>query len=82
MSRHFLQIGPIKAVFGKLAKFLRCDFCKFRNLSLAGILKAIKCLKKHNWLAVLKTIKLIVEIVEKIRTIKQHFFCKFFFLLN
>lgn len=73
MNKSFFRTGSNKARFWKLAVFLWHNIQKFGILSLAAIWKTIKqafcCLKKFNWIKLLKGFELIIKIVNQIRSL-------------
>ena len=73
MKYKYLQIGSIKTKFRKLAVFSWHNIRKSGKSSLTDICKAVKqalrWLTKLNWFKLLKSIELIVKIVDKIRSL-------------
>jgi len=67
MHNKFSQTGSVKA------KLLLVKIGKFGKLSLAGISSGVKSTfrwwSKLNWINLLKAVKLVVEIAEKIRSL-------------
>ena len=73
MAKRFFQTGSIKARFLKLVRFLWLNIGKPGKLSLAGISSGVRSTfrwwSKLNWINLLKAVKLVVEIAEKIRSL-------------
>ena len=73
MLNGYFQTGSIKARFLKLARFLWLEIRKLGQMSLAGISSGVKSTfrwwSKLNWINLLKAVKLVVEIAEKIRSL-------------